>query len=122
MPEIVECGRTIAGDYVAFDIQWVGELPAGVSVLWEMVVTSDGDSESVRLGHQLDAAGEATQFVDAETTGRRVEVPADATLGEHEITVRFHSEVVGVAVEWPVWRAVLVVDGRQVSAKVANVG
>jgi hypothetical protein len=120
MVRIVECGRTLAGDYVAFDIQWEGDLDTPGSVLWAMSVSSDG-GETVRLGYQR-SGDDATQFVDDDVSGRRSEVDPDADVGDGEITVRFPAPAVGVAVEWPLWRALLVVDGEQVADCIANAG
>ncbi len=119
MVRIRECGRSVAGGYVAFDIQWEGDLAGPQSVLWAMEVTSE-TGETVRLGYQRSGA-EPTQFVDDDVTGRRSDVDPDADVGDDEITVRFPAAVVGVAVEWPVWRALLVVDGEQIADCAANI-
>jgi hypothetical protein len=121
MVQIRECGRTVAAEYVAFDIRWDGDLSGERSVLWSMAVGSEDGADTVRLGYQR-TGDDVVQFVDDEASGRRAEVPQDADLGDDEITVRFPAEVVGVAAEWPVWRAVLVVDGEQVDERVANAG
>jgi hypothetical protein len=111
MVSIAHAGRTTTGDLVAFDVRWEGPL-TGSSVVWTMVV-SDGVSE-VRLCHER--AGDAVrQYVVDGTTGRRRDVDADADVGEDEVTVRFPAEAVGVAVEWPVWVAVVTVDGQDVA-------
>jgi hypothetical protein len=44
----------------------------------------------------------------------------DAEVGSAGITARFPTNVVGVAVEWPVWRAVITVDGADVAEQVAT--
>lgn len=112
--QIHGCGRTVGGDVVAFDIRWEGQLPADAAVLWCMEV-SNGE-ESVQLGHQRSGPNFVEQFVDATATDRREEVPEDADLGDGEITVRFPADVVGVAVEWPVWRALIAVEGTEVAS------
>jgi hypothetical protein len=118
MVQILGCGRTVGGDVVAFDIRWDGEVPAGASVLWSMEV-SNGE-ESVLLGHQRNGDALVTQFVDASSTGRREEVEDDADLVDGEITVRFPAGVVGVALEWPVWRALIAVDGNEADSEICT--
>ena len=115
---IKHCGRTLAGDYVAFDIQWEGELPAARSVGWGMVVTGPDGQETVRLVHEQ-TAGTSTQY--AEAAAGRVELDPDADVDDGEITVRFPANVVGVAVEWPVWTAYVVADGQELSTCVVPV-
>jgi hypothetical protein len=114
--EIVECGRTIAGDLVAFTIEWDGE-PAG-EVSWVVRISSADQAEAVVLGCSLgeDGGSADRQWVEAE--GRRQDVEVDADLGEGEVTARFPAEVVGVAVEWPVWTAAIAVDGQTVAEQV----
>lgn len=52
--------------------------------------------------------------------GRRpAEVRPDADLDAEKITVRFPASVVGVAVEWPSWQAVITVDAREVASSAA---
>ena len=114
MVQISGCGRTVGGGLVAINIRWEGEIASEAPVLWMMEV-SDGE-ESVHLGHQRNGSV-VTQFVDAAGTGRREEVEESADLGDGEITVRFPAEVVGVALEWPVWRAVIAVDGAEVASE-----
>lgn len=116
-PAIEHAGRTVSGGFVAFDIRWEGELPPGADVQWAMVV-SEG-TEEVVLVHDR-RGDEAAQYV----VGRagRDDVPTDADVSEHEITARFPSEVVGVAVEWPVWTAVITVGGEDVDRQVVQVG
>ena len=46
--EITECGRTVAGDVVAFTIEWDGD-PAG-EVEWVVRISSPDQSEAVELG------------------------------------------------------------------------
>ena len=111
--EITECGRTIAGGVVAFDIQWEGE-PQG-EVTWSAQVTSADQTESVQLGYVRDSAGER-QYVESE--GRREDVEVDASMSDGEVTVRFPAEKVGVAIEWPAWCAVVKVDGEVVAEHV----
>ena len=115
MVQISGCGRTVGGGLVAFDIRWEGEIAPEAPVLWAMEV-SDGD-ESVQLGHQRSGGEFVTQFVDAPESGRREEVSEDADLEDGGITVRFPAEVVGVALEWPVWRAIIAVDGAEVASE-----
>jgi hypothetical protein len=120
--EITECGRTIAGDVVAFTIEWDGD-PVG-EVVWAMRITSDDRAETVELGVALDQSSEADGTADrqwVEGDGRRQDVEVDADLGEGEVTARFPAEVVGVAVEWPVWSAVVLVDGQVVAEQVVPV-
>jgi hypothetical protein len=114
--EITECGRTIAGDVVAFTIEWDGE-PSGEAE-WAVRVTSADRSETVELGCSLGEAGGSAdrQWVVGDTGRQDVEVDAD--LGEGEITARFPAEVVGVAVEWPLWTAVVSVGGEVVAEHV----
>ena len=114
--EITECGRTIAGDLVAFTIEWDGE-PGG-ELGWAVRISSADRSEVVELGCSLGEEGGTAdrQWVEAE--GRRQDVEVDADLGEGEVTVRFPAAVVGVAVEWPVWTAVVTVDGEVVAEQV----
>jgi hypothetical protein len=116
MVQIVECGRTVGGGLVAFDIRWEGEVPDTGPALWSMEI-SNGE-ESVLLGHQRSGGGAVTQFVDASSTGRREEVPEDADRGDGAITVRFPADVVGVAVEWPVWKAIIAVEGAEVASDI----
>ncbi len=116
MTSIESAGRTITGDLVAFDVSWDGPL-TGSTVIWSMVV-SDGASE-VRLCHER-AGEDATQYVVDATTGRRRDVAVDADLHDEEITVRFPADAVGVAVEWPVWVAVVTVDGQDVAQQPAG--
>ena len=116
---IKHCGRTVAGDYVAFDIQWEGTLPDARTTTWEMVVTAPDGVETVRLTHQQ-VGGRAGQHVEAESG--RVELDADAEVDDGEVTVRFPANVVGVAVEWPVWTAVITADGEEIASCVVPVG
>jgi hypothetical protein len=118
MVQIVGCGRTIGGGVVAFHIEWDGDLPGESSVLWSMEI-SNGE-ESVHLGHQRNGGEFVAQFVDASSTGGRADVPEDADLGGTDITARFPEDVVGVAVEWPVWKALIVVDGAEVASEVCT--
>ena len=116
-PAIEHCGRTVANDVVAFDIRWQGEVPGDVNVQWSMVV-ADGEEE-IRLIHGR-SGGHDEQYVVG-GAGRR-DVEPDADVSEHEITVRFPAEAVGVAVEWPVWTAVLTIAGEDVSHQVVPTG
>jgi len=117
--EIKHCGRTVAGDYVAFDIQWEGALPEAGSTSWGMIVTGPDGVETVRLSHER-AGDQTAQFVGA--ASGQVDVDPDADLDDGEITVRFPANVVGVAVEWPVWTAVIAADGRELATCVVPVG
>ena len=112
---IEDCGRTIAARVVAFDIRWSGRLPEDRDVTWAVRVThGDGESQ-VELGHRR--AGERVwQYVRDLTTGRTQEVRPDADLENGEITVRFPADVVGLAVEWPTWQAVIEVDGEDIAS------
>jgi hypothetical protein len=114
--EITECGRTIAGDLVAFTIEWDGE-PAG-EVTWAVRISSPAQGEAVVLGCSLGDDGGSADRQWVESEGRRQDVEVDADLGEGEVTVRFPAEVVGVAVEWPVWTAAVAVDGEVVAEQV----
>jgi hypothetical protein len=111
MVSIAHAGRTTTGDLVAFDVRWEGLL-TGSSVVWSMVV-SDGVSE-VRLCHER-AGDSVGQYVVDSASGRRREVDVDADVAEDEVTARFPADAVGVAVEWPVWVAVVTVDGQDVA-------
>jgi hypothetical protein len=120
MTEITECGRTMAGEFVAFDIQWDGDLE-GQSVTWSMVISSQDGKGVVRLGYENLEGDFAAQYVADESSQRRTEVDRNADLRDHEITVRFPANIVGVAVEWPVWTALLTVDGQDVASQVVQV-
>jgi hypothetical protein len=120
MTEITECGRTMAGEFVAFDIQWDGGLE-GQSVTWSMVISSQDGQGAVRLAYETVGGDFAAQFVADESSQRRTDVDRDADLRDHEITVRFPANIVGVAIEWPVWTAVLSVDGEDVASQVVQV-
>lgn len=109
-PTIHNCGRTIAGGFVAFDMRWEGQVPPDADVQWSVCV-SEG-REEVRLVHARSARG-VEQYVVG--VAGREDVQPDADLSDDEITVRFRAEVVGVAVEWPVWTTVLTIDGEDVS-------
>ena len=115
---IKHCGRTVAGNFVAFDIQWEGRLPDARSLAWAMVITAPDGKETVRLTLQQ-VAGRAAQHVEA--TSGRVELDADAEVDDGEVTVRFPANVVGVAVEWPVWTAVMEADGHELSTCVVPI-
>jgi hypothetical protein len=119
MVSIEHAGRTLTDALVAYDVRWSGEL-AGTTVTWSMVV-SEGASE-VRLCHERGEDGSAHQYVVDGGSGRRQDVPVDADVHDDEVTVRFPADVVGVAVEWPVWVAVLTVDGEDVAHHAVPVG
>lgn len=114
-PSIEHCGRTIAGAFVAWDVRWHGELPEDVDVQWSMVVANG--EEEIRLVH-----GRRTDRIEQYVVGAagRDDVEPDADLSEGEITVRFPADLVGAAVEWPVWTAVLTVAGEDVSRQVVS--
>jgi hypothetical protein len=116
MVQILGCGRTVAGEVVAYDIQWEGDLSAYHAVLWAMEIC-DGD-ECVVLGHGRTDGAFTEQFVEDVSTGRRESLDEDADLGDGEITVRVPASVVGVAVEWPVWTAVIRADGEELARQV----
>ncbi len=111
---IRECGRTVGGGIVVFDITWEGTLDA-TTVSWVVTVENEDASERVVLCHERTGGpgGDVRQFVAAD--GRQREVRTDATVEDDHVTARFPAEIVGVAAEWPVWKAVLVVDGTAVS-------
>ena len=119
MTSIEHAGRTITDALVAFDVRWEGDLGGAGTVVWTMVV-SDGASE-VRLSHERRGGEVAVQYVVDGATGRRQEVPEDADVEDDGITARFPADVVGVAVEWPVWTAVITVDGEDVAHRVVPV-
>jgi hypothetical protein len=114
MTEIRECGRTVGGGVVAFTIAWEGELAGDVA--WVVTVSGDDPGERVALVHERAGDAFSGQYVEAE--GRRTDLDEDATRGDDDITARFPAEVVGVAAEWPVWKAALVVDGTVVSEQI----
>lgn len=116
MTQIVGCGRTVAGHHVAYDIAW-DEDPSGHRVQWVMEVGSTDATETVRLVHERHG-DTAEQYVEDVGSGRRTPVEPDADLREHDIIVRFPLDLVGVATEWPSWKAVLTVDGVEVSSMV----
>jgi hypothetical protein len=115
-PVIEHCGRTVAGGFVAFDIRWQGDLPPEVDVQWAMVV-SEGEEEVV-LVHAR-GGGTVSHYVVG--AAGRDDLEPDADVSDCEITARFPTEIVGVAVEWPVWTAVLTVDGEDVDRRVVQV-
>ena len=121
MTEIRHCGRTVSGDIVGLDIQWDGVLEPQQSVTWSMFVSSEDGADEIHLGH-LRAGGSVEQFVDDRSSGRRQSVDPDADVSDDEIVIRFPANVVGVAVEWPVWRAVIAVDGHEVATRVVPLG
>ena len=111
---IDHCGRTIAASVVAYDIRWTGALPEDREVTWAVRVVSDYGGSQVELGYRRDGA-RSTQYALDLSTGRTQEVPVNADLDGDEITVRFPADVVGFAVEWPTWRAVIEVDRQDVT-------
>jgi hypothetical protein len=112
---IEHCGRTAAASVVAFDIQWSGDLPPNREVTWAVRVASQDVDGQVELGHRRSGGGTSQYALDL-STGRRQDVGVDADLQDDEITVRFPTEVVGLAVEWPTWQAVIAVDGEDVAS------
>jgi hypothetical protein len=120
-PEITHCGRTVSGDVVGIDIKWDGALAPQQSVIWSMFVTSEDGASEVHLGH-VRSGDSMEQFVDDQSSGRRESVEPDADLSDDEIIIRFPANMVGVAVEWPVWKAVIAVDGQEVATRVVPVG
>ncbi|QIK66693.1 hypothetical protein G7072_10390 [Nocardioides sp. HDW12B] len=114
---IRECGRTVGGGIVVFDITWDGTL-AGTTVAWVVTIDDEEGSERVVLCHERTGGpdGTARQFVAAD--GRQQDVRTDATVEDDHVTARFPAEIVGVAAEWPVWKALLVVDGAAISEQV----
>jgi hypothetical protein len=117
---IEHCGRTVAGDVVGVDLHWDGPL-AGRVVAWSMRVGSDDGSDELRLVHRRDGE-RVEQFVEGLRTGRRDDVEPDADIRDDEIVMRFPADVVGTAVEWPVWTAVITVDGEDVASRVVPLG
>ena len=117
---IEHCGRTVASSVVAFDIRWAGELPEEAVVSWVVRVTSEDSGSRLELGHRRDR-GRPEQYARDVTTGRVEDDEPDADLEEGGITVRFPLDVVGVAVEWPTWQAVITVDGEDVSSRTVTV-
>lgn len=112
--QIRECGRTVGGGIVVFDVTWDGDL-AGGTVAWVVTIDNEDASERVVLCHER-AGDDVRQFVAAD--GRQQDVRVDATVEDDHATVRFPDEIVGVAATWPVWKALLVVDGTAVSEQV----
>lgn len=121
MPHIRECGRTVGGDVVAFHLAWDGELH-GRTHGWSVVITSEQGDDAVVLAHEREGGGFAAQYVLGQRTGRRDDVAEDADVDADELTARFPADVVGVAVEWPVWKAELSIDGTVVSSQVIPTG
>jgi hypothetical protein len=115
MTQITRAGRTTTKELVAFDVGWEGDLSAYDSVVWSMMVTSADGQETVQLGYQVFHGRFSAQFVRDVATDRQEDLDEDADLRDREITVRFPAERVGVAVEWPSWRAVITVDGSDVA-------
>jgi hypothetical protein len=112
--EIRECGRTVGGGIVVFDVTWDGDLTGG-TVAWVVTIDNEDSSERVVLCHER-TGDDVRQFVAAD--GRQQDVRVDATIEDDHATVRFPDEIVGVAADWPVWQALLVVDGTAVSEQV----
>ena len=116
---IEHCGRTIAASVVAFDIRWSGVLPEDHEVTWAVRVTGDDVDDHVELGHRRDGRRLLQYALDL-STGRTQEVSPDADLDTGQITVRFPTDVVGLAVEWRTWHAVVAVDGEDVARLVVT--
>lgn len=121
MLEIIDGGRTLAGGFVAFDIQWDGEATGSGTATWSVAITEGEGSETVHLVYERRDGDFVAQYVDDTSTGRRRDVDEDADLRDHEITVRFPADVVGVAVEWPVWKASMTVPGEETATAVVTV-
>lgn len=121
MPRIRECGRTVGGDVVAFHMAWDGELD-GRAQTWSVVITSEAGDDAVVLAHAREDGRFAGQYVLGQRSGERDEVPENADVDAEEMTARFPADVVGVAVEWPVWKAELSIDGSVVSSQVIPTG
>lgn len=120
MVQITHCGRTIAGEFVAFDIRWEGSIH-GSTVLWSVVISNDDGSERLQLGHERSVDGAfRSQYVFSGNSAEKQELDEDADLRDGELTVRYPASIVGVAVEWPVWKAVLTVDGEDVDSQVIS--
>lgn len=120
MTKILRAGRTVTDDVVAYDIGWDDDLNGGESVLWSMLVTSEDGDETVQLGYKVVDGVFSAQFVFDHVSARQVNVGEDVTLGEGEITVRFPTDVVGAAGQWPVWKAIITVDGSDVAEHLAT--
>ena len=114
--EITGCGRTIAADVVAFTVRWSGEPPSSRTVTWAARVTGPDGREAVELGYQRSAT-EEHQYVADLLTGKRQELAPDLEMDAGELTARFPASVVGVAVEWPTWHAVIAVDGNRLATR-----
>ena len=112
---IDHCGRTIAASVVAFDIQWTGELPEDREVTWAVRVADPRGDSQVELGLRR-VGRQVSQYARDLSTGLTQEVRPDADLDGAEITVRFPTDVVGTAVEWPTWQAVIEVEGEDLTA------
>ncbi len=119
MTQILECGRSIGGGTVVFDIEWEGGL-SGDRLGYCVTIISSDNSEQVTLVHQRGAgeegAGAGEQYVEA--AGDRRPVTVDADVSDDHVTARFPQDVVGVAVDWPVWKAALLSDGSPVAEAV----
>ena len=111
---IEHCGRTIAASVVAFDIRWSGVLPEDAELTWAVRVTSADGGSRLELAHGRRAGG-LEQYARDLATDQAQAVGPDADLDGDGITVRFPVDVVGVAIEWPTWQAVLTVDGQDVA-------
>ena len=117
---IEHCGRTIAASVVAFDIRWSGDLPEDRELTWAVRVASGEADGEVELGHRREGQ-RVSQYARDLSTGRTQEVSPDADLNGAGITVRFPADIVGLAVEWPTWRAVIEVDGQDVTSLAVTV-
>jgi hypothetical protein len=118
MLEITDAGRTVTGAFVAFDIRWEGAPSEPDTATWSMAI-SEGD-ETVHLVYAHREGAFVAQYVDDATTGRRIDVDENADLRDCEITIRFPVDVVGVAVEWPAWKASLAVPGEETATSVVT--
>jgi len=117
MTQIARTGQAVTGNLVTFDIGWDEDLTGNESVLWSMVITSPDGEETVQLGYQVIDDAFVAQFVNDWTTGREQKVDMNADIRDREITVRFPADIVGVAAEWPTWRAVINVNGTAVAER-----
>ena len=82
--DLTECGRTVAGDLVAFDLQWEGE--ASGEVVWAVRISSPDQSEALEL---VVARRDDTlqQYVSGERGRQDVEPDADASVEDRGAAV-----------------------------------
>src|SRR3954462_4615041 len=120
MLEIPNSGRTPGGGVAAFTIRWGGSPPGPETPTWSVAFGGGGGSEGVRLVYECRDGDFAAQYVDETSTGRRRDVDENADLRDHQITVRFPADLVGVAVQWPVWKASVAVPGEDTATAVVT--